>query len=55
MPLLRDIQAPSVTLALSHDYDEHELEENMDIDHGGKGANKSGVWNAFMNMANSIM
>lgn len=50
-PLLTDIEAPSVTEAL------REEEEGVEIGVGeGEGRRpKSGMRNAFMNMANSIM
>ena len=48
LPLLTDIEAPSVTVALEH------TEFNA-VDHLENARPKSGMRSAFMNMANSIM
>lgn len=48
LPLLTDIEAPSVTVALEHS--QFNAEEHLEISRP-----KSGMRSAFMNMANSIM
>lgn len=50
-PLLTDIEAPSVTEALREEGEEVEI--GVGVGEGGRP--KSGMRNAFMNMANSIM
>jgi len=50
-PLLTDIEAPSVTEALREEGEEVEI----GVGEGEGGRPKSGMRNAFMNMANSIM
>lgn len=50
VPLLTDIEAPSVTLASADDDDDFNAEDHLE-----SARPKSGMRSAFMNMANSIM
>lgn len=50
VPLLTDIEAPSVTLASADDDDDFNAEDHLE-----NARPKSGMRSAFMNMANSIM
>ena len=55
VPLLTDIEAPSVTVATPGAWEEGEEETDLREVMVGGGRTKSGMRSAFMNMANSIM
>ena len=55
VPLLTDIEAPSITVATPGGWEEGDEETDIEEIMVGGGRTKSGMKSAFMNMANSIM